>query len=81
MNPFASFDREMAMIRELPDWKTITEGFTDTVIRRERVRASILQHGMADKPYRESKTGVQITPRLDFALVYNQALDKRAVAA
>jgi hypothetical protein len=78
MNPFASFDREMAMIRELPDWQTIIEGDTDPGIRRDRVRTSILKHGMADKPYRQSKTGVQITPRLDFALVYGQALERVA---
>jgi hypothetical protein len=80
MNPFAGFDREMALIESLPDADEIRAGDTTPQIRRERVRASILANKLADKPYRESKTGVQITPRLDFALIYGQALERMEAA-
>lgn len=80
MNPFAGYDREMALIASLPagEWRGVMAGRTDPEIRRERVRAVIAKHGIADQIARASNTGVQITFRLDFALIYGQALEREA---
>lgn len=80
MNPFAGYDREMALIAALPagEWRDVMAGGTEPPVRRDRVRAVILKHGIADQVARTSHTGVQITFRLDFALIYGQALEKAA---
>jgi hypothetical protein len=82
LNPFAGFDREMALIAALPvgEWRAVMDGKTEPPDRRERVRAVILNHGIADHVARTSNTGVQITFRLDFALVYGEALEKARAA-
>jgi hypothetical protein len=82
LNPFAGFDREMALIAALPvgEWRAITAGSTDAPIRRERARETLLRLGIADHVARTSNTGVQITFRLDFALVYGEALEKARAA-